>query len=458
VTVDAPPAAVVISRASVGGKSGAQFTTQPQITVVDASTNRVFLNTATVTASISSGATLSGTTTATAVRGLATFNNLGVSGTAGLTYQITYSSGGLVVAQESITISAGDVVGLSVVGGSNSAASGSALATPLQVIAVDAQGNTVTSFGGVISIATSTGGTLSGVISKSAANGVALFTDLVLRGTSGNTYTLTITAPELISATKNVALTFGTPSALRVTRSSAGPVSGSVFTTTPQITIRDGATAEANIVTNSTALVTVAITSGVGGTLIGSTTTTAVNGFATFTGLGLSGVAGTTYTLTYSTAGLASVSEAITVLPGIPAKIALTRSAVGFKNGSAFTSVQPQLQIQDATGNVITNSTATITATVSTGGVLLGSTSQIANSGIATYTNLGIFGTAGSTYTITFASPGLTPVTQTILVASGASLSPVFGPTTPTPDGYTVQINNFNRIFNWTLSVVEGPV
>ena len=235
-------------------------------------------------------------------------------------------------------------------------------------------------------------------------------------------------------------------------------MSGSVFTTTPQLSVRDGAAVDSNIVTTSTAIVTVAISSGVGGALIGSTTATAVNGVATFTGLGLSGVAGTTYTLVYSTDGLASATESITVLPGIPAKIALTRSAVGFKNGSAFTSVQPQLQIQDATGNLITNSTAVVTATVSSGGVLLGSTTQIANNGIATYTNLGIFGTAGSTYTITFTSPGLTSITQTILVASGASLIPSFSATTPTADGFTAQISNFNRIFNWTLSVVDGPV
>ena len=458
VKVDAPPSALIISRASVGGKSGAQFTTQPQITVVDAIANRVFLNTATITASISSGAILSGTTTATAVRGLATFNNLGVSGTAGRTYQITYSSGGLVVAQESMTVTAGDVVGLSISAGSTSAASGSVLTTPLQINAVDAQGNTATTFGGVISIAISTGGSLSGVVSKSASNGVAAFTDLVLRGTSGSSYTLTVSSPGLVSATRNISLTFGTAASLRVSRSTSGAVSGSVFTTTPQLSVRDGAAADSNIVTTSNAIVTVAISSGVGGTLIGSTTATAVNGVATFTGLGLSGVAGTTYTLTYSTDGLASATEAITVLPGTPAKIALTRSAVGFKNGSAFTSVQPQLQIQDATGNLITNSTATVTATVSSGGVLLGSTTQIANNGIATYTNLGIFGTAGSTYTITFTSPGLTSITQTILVASGTSLIPSFGSTTPTADGFTAQISNFNRIFNWTLSVVDGPV
>ena len=98
-----PATKLATTTSAAGSVSGVAFTTQPVVTIQDASSNTVTNSTATVTASISSG-TLIGTTTATAVNGVATFSNLGI--TAGsASYTITYSSGALTSTSHSITVS-----------------------------------------------------------------------------------------------------------------------------------------------------------------------------------------------------------------------------------------------------------------------------------------------------------------------------------------------------------------
>lgn len=96
---------VAITRASMGSERGVAFTTQPRITIQDSSNNTVLSSSAVVTATISAGGTLVGTTTATASAGVATFTNLGVSGTVGTTYTITYTVAGLAVATSMVKVS-----------------------------------------------------------------------------------------------------------------------------------------------------------------------------------------------------------------------------------------------------------------------------------------------------------------------------------------------------------------
>ncbi|MCX6535422.1 MAG: lectin-like protein [Actinobacteria bacterium] len=94
-----------LTTSAVGSVSGATFATQPVVTIQDVSSNTVTNSTATVTAAITAGAggTLSGTTNATAVSGIATFSNLGITGTLNTSYTITYSSSGLTSATQTIT-------------------------------------------------------------------------------------------------------------------------------------------------------------------------------------------------------------------------------------------------------------------------------------------------------------------------------------------------------------------
>ncbi len=97
----------------------------------------------------------------------------------------------------------------------------------------------------------------------------------------------------------------------------------------------------------------------------------------------------------------------------------------GAVSGSAFTT-QPVITLRDAFGNALTNSTASVTMTVSGNGTTVGTTTVNAVAGVATFSGVGISGTAGTPYTLTFVSDGLTSATQSSLtivsVAPGHSL------------------------------------
>jgi Skp family chaperone for outer membrane proteins len=150
-------------------------------------------------------------------------------------------------------------------------------------------------------------------------------------------------------------------------------------------------------------------------------------------GLNLNGIYwGSNETLTFAAAALVTVNNAVGDLnkeelttlwpirafsPGDPlpvaSKIAITRAAVGTQRKTAFTT-QPQITIQYPNNDTVTVSSAVVTATISSGGSLTGTTTATASSGVATFNNLGVDGTVGSTYTITYSAAGLTSTTATV--------------------------------------------
>jgi hypothetical protein len=96
---------VAITRASIGNTDNIAFATQPQITVQDSGSRTATSSSAVVTATISgAGGTLIGTVTATAVSGVATFTNLGIDGTNGTTYTITYTVTSLTAATQTVKL------------------------------------------------------------------------------------------------------------------------------------------------------------------------------------------------------------------------------------------------------------------------------------------------------------------------------------------------------------------
>jgi hypothetical protein len=193
-----------------------------------------------------------------------------------------------------------------------------------------------------------------------------------------------------------------------ITTEPAGAVDGSAFTTQPVVRITD---ASGNTVTSSTVNVVASIASG-SGTLSGTTAVNAVAGVANFTNLVISGSGN--HSLTFTPAALtAATSGTLTVTtPLVPTQVFLSRESIGTAYGTAFTT-QPQVTIRDVNGNTVTNSSAVVTATISSGGTLVGTTTATASSGIATFSNLGIKGTA-TAYTITYTVSGLTTATQSV--------------------------------------------
>ena len=100
-------------------------------------------------------------------------------------------------------------------------------------------------------------------------------------------------------------------------------------------------------------------------------------------------------------------------LPRTPTKVVITRAPVRTLTTNTVFASQPQITIQDENSRTVASS-ALVTATISAGGTLVGTTTATASDGVATFSNLGVNGTVGSTYTITYTAVGLTVATSTV--------------------------------------------
>ena len=202
------------------------------------------------------------------------------------------------------------------------------------------------------------------------------FVSLVLSGVLISISNLQVTGLPIANAV-------GPATQLVLTRPAVGTASGAAFTTQPQLTLQD---ASGNTVTGSALVVSILTFSGylfngtgTGETLIGTQTATidASTGIATFPAdFGISGISGRTYTLSYYTAGMSRATQSITVTSGTASKLIFKRASAGTTSGLAFTT-QPQISIVDSGNNTITGSTPVVTATVSAGATLVGTSTLV---------------------------------------------------------------------------------
>lgn len=186
------------------------------------------------------------------------------------------------------------------------ASAGSAFPVQPAVRIVDADGNIVaTSAAPVTLTVTNNRATLYGTTTVNAVNGVATFTDLSIR-VAGLNYSLMATSPGLTSClTNSFDVTPGAAAQLVFIQQPVGGGLGSYFST--EVAILD---AHGNLVTDSTAEVTLNITPGSGvpgAVLSGATTQRAKDGVATFSYLSISPETGN-YELTATSPGLTSAT------------------------------------------------------------------------------------------------------------------------------------------------------
>ncbi len=238
----------------------------------------------------------------------------------------------------------------------------------------------------------------------------------VVTGVLVGTASITAQVGAVTSAPLAVTTTPGPAVALGLRTQPAGAVVGSRLSTQPAVEVRDAA---GNTVTTSTPLVTVAIGSG-GGTLVGTTSVTAVAGLAAFPDLGVTGLVGPRV-LTFTAPSLAPVSSASFVLgAGPPVGLAIARAPIAGAIGTPLL-VQPVIEFRDAAGNVSPNVTAPVTAAMVGGaGTLGGGLTVTSVAGVATFQSLAITGPAGN-YSIAFSTPGFSlvnapPVTLSTIV------------------------------------------
>jgi hypothetical protein len=436
-TVNAGTAtALALTSQPTTGQSGAVLGTPLVVRLVDVNGNTVPTTGVIVTAALASGpGALSGSITTGTVSGVATFTNLVLTGTTG-SYSLNLSAPTLTsITTGTITLSAGAPTALAYLVQPTDVAAGVAIAPAVTVRILDGAGNFVPTATNTVSMglgANPGGSSLGGTVSVAAVAGVATFSTLTLDKT-GAGYTLTASSGGLTAATSaGFAVTPGAASRVVFLVQPTTATAGAAISPPVQVEIQD---ANGNRVTGSTAAVTVALGANPGAsTLSGTTTINAVAGVATFSTLSLNRT-GTGYTLGASSGALTgATSAAFNINPGVATALAITTAPTTGQSGVVL-SPQPVIRLVDANGNTVPSNSVTITAALASGsGTLGGVLTALTTSGVASFSNLALSGTAGS-YTLNFGSGGLTSVTSgTIALSAGtpAALAFLVQPSTVT--------------------------
>ena len=378
---------VIHTEPSSSATAGHAFATQPVVYIEDPSGNlETTDNTTVVTASLSSGSgPLGGTVTATAVGGIATFTNL--DDILAETISLKFSGDGLSAGPStSITVSPAAAFRLVIhTQPSTTATAGEPFATQPVVYEVDQFGNLETLDSSTVLIASlATGnGPLIGLTSETLVGGIATFTNLA--NDSAGAMSLLFSGG---------GLTVGPSNTVNV---SPGPASQFVIQTPPYASIvagnpltdpivLDEVDQYGNIETgDNTTVVTASLHSGAG-TLKGTMTATVKNGVASFDDLE-NDTAGT-LTLQFVGGTLpATVSAPSLVSPAPATKVVVTSPPSGIVSGQAF---QLTVDALDPYGNVDTSYNGSVTVALPSGsaGILMGTTTVTATSGVATFSDL----------------------------------------------------------------------
>jgi hypothetical protein len=389
-------------------------------TIVDQYGNTVTSSTAIVTITATVGGKsvsfASGSTSVSAVGGLATFTGLSLT-TAGLA-TLTVSSTGLTNGtSSSFTVTALAATNVVIPQTPSSVVAGKTYTVAARI--VDQYGNTVTSSTASVAISAMVNGQpvnfATGSTTASAVNGVASFAGLSL--TTAGTAMLTVTSTGLATGTSSGLVTAAAASQVAIPQTSQTFTAGQVVTAiTARIADQYG-----NTVLSSTARVTItAIVNGIPANFAtGTPSVSAVNGVATFNGLSLTkaGLA----TLTVSSGVLKSGASSSSVTSAAATKVVIPAAAGTFTAGKTYTITAT---VADQYGNPVTSSNASLTIAATIGGQAAsfasGATTVAAVNGVATFSGMSLT-TAGSA-TLTVSTGGLTSgVSSGVITAAAAS-------------------------------------
>ena len=391
----------LVTPPSASVQSGTPFVQQPVVQLQDGSGNAVSQAGTDVTATIATGdGTLGGTMTVqTDGAGTATFTDLVITGVVG-DRTLSFDATGLTGATSgTVSVTAGGATQLALVTPpSASVQSGTPFAQQPVVQLQDGSGNTVSQAGTDVTATIATGdGTLGGTMTvQTDGAGTATFTDLVITGVVGDR-TLSFDATGLTGATSGtVSVTAGGATQLAlVTPPSASVQSGTPFAQQPVVQLQDGS---GNTVNQAGVDVTATIATGdpaLGGSV---TVQTDAAGTVTFTDLVITGVVGDR-TLSFDATGLTgATSGTVSVTAGGATQLALvTPPSASVQSGTPFAQ-QPVVQLQDGSGNAVSQENVDVTATIATGDPVLGGsvTVQTDAGGTATFTDLVITGSSGT--------------------------------------------------------------
>ncbi|MHA8100172.1 beta strand repeat-containing protein, partial [Aquirufa aurantiipilula] len=366
--------------------------------------------------------TLTGTTTVSAVAGVATFSGLSIN-KSGSGYTLAASSSGLT----GVTSSAFNITPAAVNAAQSTLSPATASITAngsstqvLTVTAKDAYGNNVGAGGATV------------VMTRHVGTGtVGTVTDV-----GNGTYTATVTSPTAVGSGQFEATIGGSQvqngtgsmyhSVITYTVGAAAKLSFSVqpsntaalSSINPAVKVRIE-DAFGNL-TTSTANVTIDFGTNAGsGTLSGTKTVAAIAGVATFSDLSIN-TAATGYTFSATSSGLiGATSDAFNITTSGAAKLAFS---VQPSNALAGAEISPSIKVKilDAAGNP-TTATDNITLSIDTNpasGTLSGTLTQAAVAGEATFAGISINKSSASSYKLKATSGSLTEAISNTFVIS----------------------------------------
>ncbi len=401
-------------------QSGTPFAPQPTVQLQDAGGNPVAQGSVLVTASIASGpgGTVAGATATTNAAGLATFSGLALTGPTG-SYTMAFGATGLAPATSGTIVlgsgSAGQVTITTQPSGT--AQSGVPLGQQPVVVVRDGGGNPLANQSVTASIA-SGGGSLGGVTTVTTnQTGTASFPNLAITGLAGPR-TLRFTSGAVGATSATIVLGAGPASAIAMaTQPSSNAQSGVALPQQPAVQLQDGG---GNAVSQSGVSITAGFETGTG-TIANGTAVTDLNGVATFSGLSITGLAGT-YSLRFTSNGMTpAASASIALGAGVPAGLTIATQPSASAQSSIAFGQPPRIQLRDAAGNPVSQAGVSVTASIATspGGspTVANATATTDGGGIANFGGIAITGLVG-TYTLGFASAGLTGTTSTSITLS----------------------------------------
>ncbi len=413
VVLVSPAAASALIYTSQPSTTGAGTTITPavEVTAVDQFGNTATGFAADVIVAIGtnpSGGTLTGTTSRSAVSGVASFNDLSID-KAGSGYTLSATSASLNQTSASFDVSAGGPDHLAISVPPSNTTAGATITPSIQVEIRDQYDNLVSGATPSVTLALAAnpgGGTLSGTVTRAAVAGVAAFTNLSI-DRAGIGYTMRASASGLIPDTSAAFdITPGVAAQLAFVVQPSNATAGATITPALQVEIED---VLGNRVTTATNTITLAILANPGGgTLSGTVAVSAAGGVASFSTLTID-KAGTGYTVQATAGGLtAAASLSFDVTAGAAHHLAFS---VQPSNTVAVAAITPavRVEVQDQSDNLVTGATTSITVAIAInpgGGSLSGTDTRAAVAGVATFSGLSI-DKAGVGYTLGATASGL---------------------------------------------------
>ena len=386
-----PPSQIVFTQqpGSAGSNNptgGTAFPSQPIVTIEDAGGNPIPSDSSTVQLSITSGTpssggpgTLSGCSQSEA-NGAVSFSGCTIN-TTGQNYSLTASDteGGTTLTATSATfnVNVGAATHLAFTTSPSASTSAVAFGTQPVVTVEDAGGNTVSTNSTSVSLAIASqpgsGASFSSCFQNpvTTSNGVATFSNCrITNGTNEQgAYTLKATATGVTGATSTPFTVAGSAAKLAFSVSPTASTSGGALTTQPVVWVEDSS---GDLVTTASNSITLAIgtqpTSGATFSSCSQNPRNATNGIATFSGCKITNASGEqgSYTLSASSSGLTTTSSSPFTVAGNATKLVFTQQPASSTGGVAFPS-QPQVTIEDSSGDVVTTNTSGVTLAITSG-------------------------------------------------------------------------------------------